>query len=554
MSGERFKGNAVGPEGFWEEMSLGAPRVWLVACVVGLLAALSGIPSDLSTFTPATLLPALLFRSVFIAYFLINIVLCLKFKSFITRYSVFLMTGAIYLTGIPIGLMGALTGDPANYYFMGIIEVEFAVATFFTIPRVQLIGGVVSINLFYILSHILLIESFSFARFGNILVSLLIFAFLAIYAHFTILQGKMANFRKRQELRDIFSRITDAFFALDNQWRFQYFNPEAEKLLLRMNRPKETLLNQSLWEQFPNLSDSTMRNEFLRSKAEMIPVTFDEFYPLINAHMEVHAYPSPEGMSVYMNDVTTRKAAEAALLKSQQELEQRVAARTAELRELATYADNLREEEWKNISREIHDELGQALSSFNLGLDWLKEQLGHTGPKVLDKLAFMSKNAREMVETVRKIAADLRPAALDDLGLADTVEWYILSMKEKCGKIRFDYRIEPDEIVIDADRSVALYRILQEGLNNVVRHARATRVIVSLRQTEKNMSLEIRDDGIGLDAQAATGPRRGGKLGLLGMKERTERFGGQFILESRPGEGTLLKVEIPCESVKGGTG
>src|ERR1700693_1100091 len=375
-----LKDRGNGHAGFWEEIAQSAPKTWLLTSVVGFFTVSFGIPTDFKSFVGSTLGIALLLRSIFLSYFMVNIFVAIKYPDFVKRNYQILMTLILYLVGIPISLMGALTQDISNFYFMAIIEVEFAAATFFTIPRKHLIAGIVTINVFYVLSHFIVGDPSEYSNFTNIAISLFLFAGLAIYAHHTILQYKTGNYLKQQALllsqnniSAILSRITNAFFALDNSWRFTFFNREAENLLLRMRRSKEALLGKCLWEEFPNLSDSTMRREFLQSKENNSPVRFEEFYPLMGLHMEVHAYPAPEGISVYMHDISTRKIAETALRQSNQDLEYRVSERTAELRQLAAYTDNLREEEWKNISHEIHDELGQALSGFNLDVDWLKD-------------------------------------------------------------------------------------------------------------------------------------------------------------------------------------
>ncbi|MBI3605795.1 MAG: hypothetical protein HY202_07205, partial [Nitrospirae bacterium] len=534
------KKEATNLKGFWQEVAQTAPKAWLITSLIGIIAVILSFPADIQTFKDKHLVLALALRIIILVYFLINVLIALQNPKVVKHYFQAFMTSFLYVTGIPMAVLSVLGGTGSHLYFMGIVEIEFAAATFFTISRGKLIAGISVVNVFYILINLLWGEWTSLRDFTNVWVSLLIFGVVAAYAHHTILQYKTGNYLKQQALlltqnniSAILSRITDAFFALDNSWRFTFFNREAENLLLRMRRSKEVLLGKSLWEEFPNMSDSTMRNELLQSKEKNCPVQFEESYPLMGLHMEVHAYPAPEGISVYMHDISARKIAEAALRESNQELEIRVSERTAELRQLAVYTDNLREEEWKNISREIHDELGQALSGFNLDIDWLKDHLGEIDILTEKKLRLMSNNTKEMVASIRRIASQMRPAALDDLGLAAAVEWYTGIMQAKCEKIRFVCRIEPEEIIIDPDRASALFRVLQEGLNNAVRHSRAGHINVSLLQTDRSVCLEIADDGIGFKVNSdPPGTKIGGGLGLLGMKERANRFGGDFIMNS----------------------
>jgi signal transduction histidine kinase len=537
-------------KGFWEEVEQSAPKTWLMASLIGVIAVSMSLPADIQTFQGPNLHLAFILRAVMFFYFFFNLLIAYRYPVFTRQHYQTLMTLILYVVGIPVAMMSFLGGEKAILYFMGIIEVEFAAATFFTIPKKNFIAGVVTINFFYIALHSVFKNWTDVSHFTDISISLLIFAFLAIYAQHTILEFKIKNYLKHHELQKsrreisiILTRITDAFLALDNSWRFTYFNRAAEFLLSRMKRSKEDLLGKNLWEEFPGLLDSTMRTQFLQSEEKNIPVTFEEYYPLMNAYMEVHAYPSTEGMSVYFHDITARKLAEVSLRKSHEELEIRVTERTEELQELSTYTDILREEEWKRISREIHDELGQTLTGLKITISCLKDHLGEMDEFTKGKLKNMSDSVTEMIEGVRRIAAELRPVVIDDLGLAAAVEWYVNTMRERGGSL-LDYTIEPDEIDLDPDRSIAIYRILQEALNNAARHSHATRIEVLLRQTEEEVILEVRDNGIGLPRNPENHRRTGG-LGILGMKERVRRFEGSFLLSGQPGGGTTLRIALP---------
>ncbi|MBI3595072.1 MAG: hypothetical protein HY200_08950 [Nitrospirae bacterium] len=536
--------------GFWDEVEQAAPKTWLMASLIGMIAVGMSLPADIQTFQKSHLQFVFILRVVMFFYFLINFFVAYQYPVFTRHHYQLLMTLILYIVGLPVAVMSYLGGEKAILYFMGIIEVEFAAATFFAIPKKNFIAGVVAINFFYIAFHSFMKDGNNNSHFTDISVSLLIFAFLAIYAQHTILAFKIKNYLKHHELQKsraeisiILTRITDAFLALNNSWQFNFFNRAAESLLSRMKRSKEDLLGKNLWEEFPGLLDSTMRVQFLDSKEKNIPVTFEEYYPLIDAHMEVHAYPSAEGISVYFHDISARKLAEVSLRKSHDELEIRVSERTAELQELSTYTEMLREEEWKRISREIHDELGQSLTGLKITIACLKDHLGETDEFTRGKLKIMSGSVTEMIEGVRRIAAELRPVVIDDLGLAAAVEWYVNTLQER-GRSLFEYKIEPEEIDLDPDRSIAIYRILQEALTNAARHSQANRIEVLLRQTEGEVILEVRDNGIGLPLTPEA-KRKGGGLGILGMKERVRRYEGNFSIVGKPGSGTVLRIALP---------
>jgi signal transduction histidine kinase len=230
------------------------------------------------------------------------------------------------------------------------------------------------------------------------------------------------------------------------------------------------------------------------------------------------------------------------LLGSKEEVERRLDERTEELRRLAAYLDNILEEERKKVSREIHDEMGQILTGLRMDLSYIQTHLKNPDESMTKRLKMMSENVRELVCGVCRIASLLRPAALDDLGLAAAIEGLIERMRERT-EILIDYTIEPEEINVDSDRSLAIFRILQEALNNAIRHAQATQIDIVLRQTDDMISLEVKDNGVGLQMTSENHSTAG--LGVIGMKERVRRFDGRFWIEDHSGGGTMVKVNIP---------
>lgn len=214
----------------------------------------------------------------------------------------------------------------------------------------------------------------------------------------------------------------------------------------------------------------------------------------------------------------------------------KVAERDASLRQLSRRLLSIQEQERVRIAREVHDELGQALTAMKIDL----QQLAREHAPLAAPLGTIARTIDDTVDLVRRIAADLRPAILDDLGVTAALEQQLRRVRESTG-IRTTLVVS-DEPQLDMLTGVTLYRIAQEGLANVVRHAQASEVEVSLEVREAAVVLEIRDNGAGITAEQIADRR---SLGLLGMRERAELLGGSVEIAGRAGEGTVLTATLP---------
>jgi PAS domain S-box-containing protein len=230
------------------------------------------------------------------------------------------------------------------------------------------------------------------------------------------------------------------------------------------------------------------------------------------------------------HDITERKRAEE---YRQRSLEQ--------LRALAARLQSVREEERTRVAREIHDELGQALTAIKLDLTALLRDLQpDQGPAVRRGQSIL-KLLDETILSVRRIATDLRPGVLDDLGLVAAVEWAAEEFQARTG-IKCRLSMPDVDIAMDPERATALFRIFQETLTNVARHANATQVNVRLVKQNGDLSLEVCDDGKGItEKQLSVGQ----SLGILGMRERALLLGGELTISGGPGKGTTVRVRIP---------
>jgi signal transduction histidine kinase len=238
----------------------------------------------------------------------------------------------------------------------------------------------------------------------------------------------------------------------------------------------------------------------------------------------------PEGRSHQRNDEIGQ------LATSFNDMAARVAERDASLRQLSRRMLEVQEQERVRIAREVHDELGQALTAMKIDV----QQLAKREPALAEPLGGISRAVDGTVDLVRRIATDLRPAILDDLGVTAALEQQLRRLRESTGMQTT--LVVAEEPELDMLTGVTLYRIAKEALANVVRHAEATEVEVSLAIEEGAAVLEIRDNGRGMSRDQITSTR---SLGLLGMRERAELLGGSVAIESHEGEGTRVRAMLP---------
>jgi signal transduction histidine kinase len=200
----------------------------------------------------------------------------------------------------------------------------------------------------------------------------------------------------------------------------------------------------------------------------------------------------------------------------------------------------VREEERAHIAREIHDEMGQALTALKMDLSVLGLESGKKAPRIAEQVRELKGRVDDIIQLVRDVATSLRPAALD-LGFQPGVEWLVDEFQKR-NAIACQVKVEGGEIDLAEDRSIVLFRILQESLTNISRHANARNVEISLRRNAALVRLEVRDDGQGFDVEAA---RKKKTFGLLGIRERVIMLHGELDITSAPGKGTRVSVSIP---------
>jgi signal transduction histidine kinase len=221
--------------------------------------------------------------------------------------------------------------------------------------------------------------------------------------------------------------------------------------------------------------------------------------------------------------------------------EERLRESHEQLRALSVYLQYVREEERTRIAREVHDELGQSLTGLKFDLAGLASRLPRD-PKVLnEKAKALLAGIDATIQTVRRISTELRPGILDDLGLGAAIEWQAHEFQSRTG-IQCDVVIAMRETILEQDLNTAFFRIFQETLTNVLRHAQATKVRVRLAEEDKRLVMEVQDNGRGIAAPEISNNK---SIGLLGMRERAALLGGEFHIRGVSGKGTSIAVRIP---------
>jgi len=233
---------------------------------------------------------------------------------------------------------------------------------------------------------------------------------------------------------------------------------------------------------------------------------------------------------VLYQDITEEKRAKDALLQSREEL-----------RNLAAHARSAIEEERTAIARDIHDDLGQSLAALKMDLARLATELSAARPRLVARTEKMVTLTDQAIQAVRETATRLRPGMLDDLGIAAALEWQAGEFQRRTG-IRCRVSMAPEDTAIDRDVATAVFRIFQEALTNVLRHASATRVSASLRREADSLVLRVRDNGTGITPGQITSST---SLGLIGMRERAYFIGGELDIRRVRNGGTELVLKAP---------
>jgi PAS domain S-box-containing protein len=345
--------------------------------------------------------------------------------------------------------------------------------------------------------------------------------------------------RREFEFRTLAHNSPDMIIRYDLQCRQAYLNPAFERFTgipLAKAWNKAPAAN---WNALTPCDDYLARLTRVMETGKPDRILLEWRMPdqSLSAHL-LHAVAEHDeegntiGALVIGHNITDLKATERSLEESR-----------AQLQMLTYHREEAREGERKRIAREIHDELGQLLSVLRLGISTLDYGYGDTNPDLRSKTAKMGAVVDQAIDMVHTLATRLRPAVLES-GIALALEWLVQEFSKSTG-IDCKLSVPEEEVDFDKDRALPVFRIVQESLTNILRHSEADHVEIALTQDRENLKLSIRDNGKGFEVSKAT---KKGSFGIIGMHERILMLGGSLEIESAPGSGTEIRLEVPLKT------
>jgi PAS domain S-box-containing protein len=385
-----------------------------------------------------------------------------------------------------------------------------------------------------------------------------------------------------EKLTDLYDFAPVGYFSLDEQGlifevnlvgaallrvdRSQLINRRLQQFLAPTSRPvflaflekvfagrgkqicEASLLNKNgapSWVDFQATPAASLRSERKWCRVAVSDITAIKRAEEMQRCMEAQAAANQE----LKQEIVRRKGVEKALKKSER-YSCRLLAESLQLQKQLQHLSHqvlyAQEEERKRISRELHDDIAQVLTAISFHLAVLRKEAAPNGKDHMRKIARTQRLVEKSVDIVHQFAGQLRPPALDDLGLIPALHSYVKDFAERTGlAVHFTAFTRARTELLDNDQRAVLYRVVQEALINVAKHAQASLVTVNIRKLRGVIRTEVRDNGKSFEVRRVSSSKRNKGLGLLGMRERVEMVGGRFTVESSPGKGTTIRAEVP---------
>ncbi len=315
--------------------------------------------------------------------------------------------------------------------------------------------------------------------------------------------------------------------SLDNEWRYTFLNDAA---LITHPEGRDKTLGKIIWEVHPEMKDTVFWEKYHKAMQTKKVVELESYYDPMQVWFLVKIYPSPDGLTIIYTDISRRKKAEEEIKKT-----------TEQLRQLTSRLQNIREEERTRIAREIHDELGQQLTGLKMDASWIGKKTAIEEGALQKRISGMISLIDDTIITVRRIASELRPSILDDLGLIAALEWQTQEF-EKRTAITSYFKNYTSDFNPEKELSTTIFRVYQEALTNITRYAQAKEVKTTIEIKNDYIILIIKDNGCGFDVNEVKAKN---SLGLIGMNERALLFNGTLIIESQKSKGTTISLQIP---------
>lgn len=384
----------------------------------------------------------------------------------------------------------------------------------------------------------------------SIAVSTAIAVIFMVFATFMIIMNLLRKERMALALRESDERlrymvqsVRDAMLSIGASGKITLFNPAAERIFgLNGQDALGHDFSRILLEHQPRSLVWPLINYVNTGLASPPGSSILAIVSLMRAGVEFpvelslstsmfHGEPQ---VTVGLRDLSERQQAEYELVESNRQLQA-----------LSAALETVREEERSRISRELHDELGQALTGLRMEISWLGTRLQALQPEMENKVTSVKKLIDTTIASVRRISSELRPLVLDDLGFAAAASWYVDQYATRTG-IAVHLTLPDRDPENGGAVATTLFRVLQESLTNIAKHAGASNVYVRLALVDNWWQLSIQDDGIGFDGEA----QKPAGIGLAGMRERAQILGGSFALTAACGQGTLVEVRLPVEDLE----